>query len=521
MYNLQKVIFLALAVALLATAGCRGTTHAKELISETGTVRYVDLEGGFFGIVGDSGKRYEAIGLGREFQKDGLRVRFVAKERDDLASVRQWGVIIELVKVEKLGPAGEKAKAPEQNPAGKKPGETEKKPQANPGKKSSGTPFYSKAGYVFDTKLVAANTRFGFKLFSELARQDAGRNIFISPQSVAVALAMAYNGASGETRQAMAKTLELQGMSLQEINQGNAALQSTLASLDPKIHLAIANSLWARAGLPFKPDFMARNKEFYGAAVESLDFNNPSAPARINAWAAKNTQGKIKKIVDKIDPQTIMFLINAVYFKGNWAKEFDKKKTTEGLFILPDGSTKKLPMMSQSGEYRYFANGKFQAVSLPYGSGKVSMYIFLPNQDSSLAEFYSSLNAQNWEAWMSQFSEVQGNVVLPRFKLEYERNLNDILKALGMGVAFDPNRADFRNIIDVQENAFINNVKHKTFVEVNEEGTEAAAVTSVEVGLTCVREEFNIVIDRPFFFAIRDNQTGTILFMGSVVDPQE
>jgi serpin B len=177
--------------------------------------------------------------------------------------------------------------------------------------------------------------------------------------------------------------------------------------------------------------------------------------------------------------------------------------------------------MSQSGDYRFFAGEKFQAVSLPYGTGRVSMYVFLPDPDSSLADFYTVLNAANWEKWMKQFSETKGNIILPRFKLEYEQKLNDALKALGMEVAFDRDRAEFRELIDLgQRRAFISEVKHKTFVEVNEEGTEAAAATSVEFGVTCVREEFSMVVDRPFFFAIRDNQTGALLFAGSVVDPR-
>lgn len=374
---------------------------------------------------------------------------------------------------------------------------------------------------ALDPRIAAANTRFAFKLFSGIAEQDAGKNVFISPQSVAVVLATACTGARGETREAMVKTLELQGISMEDINRGNAALKGVLASLDPKIRLNIANSLWAREGLPFEQDFIETSDKFYGAKVENLDFADPGAPRYINAWVKDKTEGKIEKIVDKINPDTILFLINAIYFKGSWSKGFDPEKTAEGVFNLPGGRQKKHPMMSRSGTYSYLQEPGFQAVSLPYGSGAVSMYVFLPDQGSSLTEFHRSLNARNWEGWMSRFGETKGNVVLPRFKSDYKLCLNDTLKSLGLGIAFDRNRADFRNMINGRDNVFISKVEHKTFAEINEEGTEAAAITSLTFGVTCVRDEFNMVVDRPFFLAIRDNRTGTILFMGSVVDPQE
>jgi serpin B len=489
MYILRTLLILTILVLTPAIAGCSGSAP-EDVVSETGTVVFVDLEGGFFGIMGDTGVKYEVTNLSPEFQKDGLRVIFTAKRRGDLVGIHQWGVIVELVKIKK---APSRAAEP-----------------ANNG-----------SAYPLDRKLIAANTEFGLKLFTEIFRQGAGKNIFISPQSVNTALAMTFNGASGQTRTSMAKTLGLEGLTLQQVNQGNAALLKALANSDPKVRLDIANSLWARKGLPFQPEFIDRNRDFFGAKVANLEFSDPAAPALINAWAAQNTQQKIKEIVRDIDADTIMFLINAVYFKGQWAKEFDRKNTADGYFHFPDGSRKKHPLMSQSGDYRYLEGEKFQAVSLPYGAGRVSMYIFLPGADSSLAEFCSVLNAANWEKWLRKFSEKKGNVVLPRLKLEYETKLNDALIALGMGVAFDRDRAEFRELIDLgPERAFIKEVRHKTFVEVNEEGTEAAAATSVEFGVTCVQEEFNMLVDRPFFFAIRDNQTGALLFAGAVADPE-
>jgi serine protease inhibitor len=374
-----------------------------------------------------------------------------------------------------------------------------------------------------DPRLAAANVKFGFKLYSELTKQSAEKNIFVSPSSVALCLTMAYNGASGETRQAMGRALETQALSLDELDRAYAELRAALDSPDAKVRLAIANSLWARRGLQFKPDFIQRNKDYFGAEVTALDFDDPAAASAINRWVSAKTNGKIDKIVDQIDPSSVLFLINAIYFKGAWARSFDPAKTREDNFTLLRG-TKRVPMMSQSGNYRYLETNDFQAVSLPYGGGRVSFYVFLPTPSSSLAAFEKSLTEANWQQWMPAFRATDGDLSLPRFRVTYEATLNDALKALGMDVAFDAGRADFSGMIQTGgQNVFISSVKHKTFAEVNEEGTEAAAVTSTEMRATSMRREpqrFRMIVNRPFFCAIRDNTSGAVLFMGSIYDPQ-
>jgi serpin B len=373
-----------------------------------------------------------------------------------------------------------------------------------------------------DSKLVDANTKFGFKLFSEVLKRDSNKNVFISPASVAIALSMTYNGASASTQQEMAKALELQGLSLQDVNQANNALKTSLENADPgAVQLTIANSLWAKQGVAFKPEFMQRNQQFYGAKVTELDFTKPNAAGAINSWVKENTRGKIDQIIQQISPSDVLFLINAIYFKGNWTKEFDKSQTTERPFHLLDGTEKQHPMMSQSGRYRYYDNETFQAVSLPYGEGRLSLYVFLPRETTNIEAFQQQLAVENWQQWMNQFRMRRGAIQLPRFKFDYDIQLNSALKALGMEEAFDDSTANFSNMSSAR--LAINEVKHKTFVEVNEEGTEAAAATSVGMVLTSARtpdEPFQMVVDRPFFCAIRDNQTGTILFMGSVVEPK-
>ncbi len=370
-------------------------------------------------------------------------------------------------------------------------------------------------------QLVDANNGFGLKMFYELAGAEPGENILISPASIITALAMTYNGADGETREAMEKTLMLEGMSMEEVNEAFADLLTILQNPDPKVELAVANSLWAREGIAFNEDFLKRNEDYFGAEVAELDFNDVGAADTINDWVKEKTRNKIDGIIDPpINPETVLFLINAIYFKGEWSDPFDPDMTGNRDFNLPDGSVKEIPVMIKNDDFRYLETDHFQAVSLPYGKNeRVSMYIFLPASDSSLEQLYGEMNLLSWKRWIASFGSMEGEVGLPRFKFEYETSLKDALAALGMAIAFDESAADFSGMHPVPPNLYISEVKHKTFIEVNEEGTEAAAVTSVEVGMTAMPETFSMIVDRPFFFAIADDMTGTILFMGSVLNP--
>ena len=374
-----------------------------------------------------------------------------------------------------------------------------------------------------DGSVVTANTQFGFNLFDEIRKTEQDKNIFISPFSVSLALAMTLNGAAAETEQAMTNTLQLQGLDSEAINVGYAGLRHTLLIADPKVTLAIANSLWTRQGVSFNQSFLQRNAQFFGAEISALDFTDPRTVETINQWVDTNTNGKITKILDEIDPAAVLFLINAIYFKGTWQREFDPSETQEGPFHLAKGDVKQVPMMRQERQYPYYRGENFQAISLAYGDGQMRMYIFLPDGESDLNSFLENLNAENWENWMSRFHGQDVSLVMPKFKLEYERKLNDTLKALGMDIAFAPNLADFSRMAPLEilgKNLYIGEVLHKTFVEVNEEGTEAAAVTSVGVRATSVPPPpIPFTIDRPFFFAIRDNQTKTVLFMGVLMEP--
>jgi serine protease inhibitor len=365
---------------------------------------------------------------------------------------------------------------------------------------------------------------FGFDLYREILKERPGENVFISPASVAFALAMTYNGAQGTTMEDMAKVLGHTGISLAEINRTDSLLIGATNAPLKGVELSVANSLWARQGLDFNKDFLARNKRFYGAEVRSINFASPEAASLINGWVAQKTKDKIKEIVDRVDESSILFLINAIYFKGSWTREFDRQATREETFYLPDGDEQARPMMRQDGEYLYLRGDGFQAASIPYGEGRTSMYVFLPDERAGLDKFHAQLSAESWDAWMDSFAKRNGHITLPRFKLEFKAKLKTALTNLGMGIAFDGDRASFAAMIKRSgANAYIHDVVQKTFVDVNEEGTEAAAATSVEMRLTSVMEPekpFEMICDHPFFFAIRDNETGLVLFMGSMVNPE-
>ena len=367
--------------------------------------------------------------------------------------------------------------------------------------------------------LIAANNEFAFDLLHELAEERPGENIFFSPLSVSLALMMTYNGAAGGTRDAMAETLGVGAMSRDEVNLAAAGLLRSLCEFNPEVALDIANSLWARRGVSFKDDFLHRNLDFYGARTEALDFDDPASLDIINGWVSDATMGKIDAIIDEITPEQVLFLINAIYFYGTWLDEFKLENTIDRAFHLESGTTKDHPMMARSGRYRYVEDAGFQAAKLPYVKDEIGMYVFVPS-DSTLVAFLDALNGERFDDMIARFSRRDGEVVIPRFKMEYEAKLNDALTRLGMGVAFGD--ADFSDMGDL--GLFIDYVKHKAIVEVNEEGTEAAAVTAVAMASALSIGQpppFRLVADRPFFFAIRDDSTGTLLFAGVLYEPFE
>lgn len=371
------------------------------------------------------------------------------------------------------------------------------------------------------SQIVSANNSLGFNLFSQIQSQQPIENIMISPSSIAIALAMTRNGATGETLKEMTEVLQFPQLEAKTIDASYLKLIETLKTADSDVQLAIANSLWVNQNIALKAEFKQNAEKFYQAEVANLNFANSMAKNIINQWVAQNTANKIPGIVDSTSPEDALYLINAIYFKGSWTNKFDPNSTTEQSFQIDPNVSRPKMMMSQTGDYRYYANEDFQAVRLPYGKQEeLSMYIFLPRESNNLEQFNQQLTLENWQEWLSHMRSQQGNVTIPRFKLEYETNLKNILASLGMKKMFDPSQAEFSPMTDTP--VAIDEVKHKTLIEVNEEGTEAAGVTSIGIRITSAAPEeqpFIMNVNRPFFFAIRDDVTETILFMGNIVEP--
>ncbi len=369
--------------------------------------------------------------------------------------------------------------------------------------------------------VVDTDQRFGLKLLrATVDAEDAGKNVFVSPISVSMALGMTLNGARGETRTAMERALEKQDLSPPEINDAYRGLIDLLEGLDPNVEVALANSIWYREGVPVKQAFIDTNRTHFDAEVSGLDFSSPQASDRINGWVEDETRGNIPNIVpNQIPKEVIMYLINATYFKGPWRTQFDPAETEEEPFHRADGSTVTVPMMERTEEVSppLLRTDQFTAIDLAYSDSLYSMTILLPHEDTSVGAVVDSLDAETWTQMTSQMRPTElSRLKLPKFTLRYEKELKEILSDLGMGVAFTE-QADFRDIADTDRSLFISEVKHKTFLQVNEEGTEASAATSVGVGADSGPP--SLVVDRPFVVAIRENHSGTILFAGTVMNP--
>jgi serine protease inhibitor len=363
--------------------------------------------------------------------------------------------------------------------------------------------------------LVQSSNEFGFRLFREVNREEGTKNLILSPLSVSMALGMTLNGAAGETETDMRRTLGFGDMAQADINASYRGILDLLPNLDPKTRLEIANSIWTRSGFSVLPGFMDANLLFFDAAVRSLDFNSPDAPGVINGWIEDKTRGKITKMIDRIDPYSVMFLINAVYFKGTWLYEFDPGKTMDDSFTRADGASAPCKMMERKAVFPYLETETFQSVDLPYGNGQFSMTVFLPKSGRSIESLAASLSGANWNLWKAQYSNRDLTIQFPKFKVEFGIKLNDALTALGMGAAFDPARADFDGI-NPDFDLYISGVNHKAFVEVDEKGTEAAAVTVVEIGTTSIGGAIFVRVDRPFLFLIREKSSDAMLFMGKI-----
>ncbi len=377
-----------------------------------------------------------------------------------------------------------------------------------------------------NSKLAAANNAFAFKLLKELDAQNKSGNLFVSPYSAATALQMAANGAGGQTKAEMQKVLETAGLSTAALNTASKATGDLLNSPDTNVILTTANALWYRQSAQIKPEFLAANQKNFSATIKPLDFANaPAAEAEINQWASDQTHGRITGIANgMIDPiYTDLILANAIYFKGKWLDPFEKNLTKERPFHPATGAAKNLPMMEMSKSFSYRKGSGYQAVRLPYMGGNLAMYVFLPDPDSSPAKLLQIMNGDKWRRLtMPGFKDHDGLVVLPKFKLENTFDLVPPLQKLGMKTAFNNLKskpdADFSGMF--KDPHHISAVRQKTFVEVGEEGTEAAAVTMMQLNSGSLHplppKPFEMIVNRPFLFAIVDARSEMILFMGVV-----
>lgn len=371
--------------------------------------------------------------------------------------------------------------------------------------------------------LVETSNTFAVDLFRSIHQVNADENIFISPLSVDIALHMAVNGASGDTKEVMKKTLGVVDLSDEEVNEAAKSLTEQLLNMDQEVALAIANSIWFRDIFTLQSGFDQLIEEYYDGRIEGLDFDRPEAKETINQWVAGQTQEKIQNLIQQIKDTDVMFLINAIYFKANWQYQFSESKTQDDLFYLADGTTVSTPLMSnRAAKIRYRFQDQVQVIELPYGNGQFSMLLLVPNGENNVADLMTKLSTDQLANWLEQADTLTTHLMMPKFKTEFKLNLSDVLKGMGMELPFTTD-ATFHNFFEqnVGEKLYIDRVIHQAFIEVNEEGAEAAAATAVAIGLESLslNRPDVIKVDRPFAYFIREKHTGAILFAGTMMNP--
>ncbi|HTV62105.1 MAG TPA: serpin family protein [Verrucomicrobiae bacterium] len=370
--------------------------------------------------------------------------------------------------------------------------------------------------------LPDADNGFGLDLLRQVASGQPGQNIFISPFSAATALQMVANGAAGQTKTEMQRVLHTAGIAPPELNADCKALNQSLNSQKDVI-LDLANGIWHQDNFQLTPAFISDNRKYFDAELAAVNFLSPASAKTINDWADKQTRGKIQGVVSyPFPPATEVVLANAIYFKGKWEEQFEKNLTLPRNFHFPDGSVRQVPMMSKRHRFSYEEGEGYQAVELPYVGDRLEMILFLPATGSSPQQLLEKFKGETWrDKILPGFSLYEGFLAFPKFRLDYDVTLNDPLKALGMPQAFS-DQADFSAMAN--RPVCISEVQQKSYVDVDEEGTEAAAVTTVTVTALAMpmrpARNFTMIVDRPFFFVISDRRTRTILFMGIVNDPK-
>lgn len=370
-----------------------------------------------------------------------------------------------------------------------------------------------------DERFTEGNQEFAFNIFQALNKGEPDNNILISPISMSQALTMAYNGAGTTTKEAMEKVLGFSGLDNSVVNESFRNLNNYLKTADRKTDLKMGNSIWINKNVEIKKEFIKTNRDNFNAKVGNLDFSDPEAVRTINKWLSKATDGKIENAMEgPISDDTVMYIINAIYFNGIWTKKFKKGATYDGNFTTLDGSNIKVKMMTwgSTNEVKYDNSGKYQAIRLPYGKGKISMYIIMPAADFNINDFINYMDYRQWGEIKKSLHTSELEFAMPKFKIKYTaKDLKEILTELGMGEAFLKN-ADFSETGDV----YLNDILHEAMVEVNEKGTKAAAYTMLKFNKKSSAPD-SFIVDHPFIFIINDDATDTILFMGKVLNINE
>ncbi len=369
--------------------------------------------------------------------------------------------------------------------------------------------------------LIQTSNDFSFDLFKAIHQAQGEENIFISPLSVDIALAMTLNGASGDTKTVMQQTLGVETLNVDEANKAVKDLTSLLLDMDKKVALSIANSIWFHDVFTLKNGFADMVETYYDGTIEGLNFDDPGTKDIINQWVAGKTQDKIQNLISQIKDSDVMMLVNAIYFKAAWQYEFDKDQTREASFTLENGNEVNVSMMfTEEAKVSRFKHELFQLVEIPYGNGQFNMVILLPNEGKSTRNVMEVLNNQNLKGWLAEADTLTPELYLPKFKMKFKMNLKEPLTDMGMGLPFSE-EAEFHGFFNenVGHKLFMDRVIHQSFIEVSEEGTEAAAATAVAIGLESINLDNIIRIDRPFIFLIRENHTGAVLFAGKMMNP--
>jgi serine protease inhibitor len=366
--------------------------------------------------------------------------------------------------------------------------------------------------------LIDSANSFSLDIFKKvLSNAGENENLIISPLSISSALSMAMNGANGSTRDAMLEALRVSNLTPDAINSSYKNLSQALLSVDKRVLISVANSVWTEKNFVVKTPFIDILTGFYSAEAKSFDITDPLAPSQMNNWIATNTNGLIKNMIDKLDTGTVMLLINAIYFKGKWKTQFDAANTVQQSFTKPGGVIAEVPMMKQTSSYKSFKGDGFVLAEFPYGQGNFVMDVIMPDDINGINNLLPAITGTNLKNWLDQLSEKQTRLSFPRFKYGYKKELKDVLTDMGMVIAFTGN-ADFSNISDVP--LMISKVTHQAFIETNEEGSEAAAATIVGIidSLTPA-EPLILNVDHSFLYLIRETSTNSLLFIGRVTDP--